>query len=149
MAGEPCGQHAVKEIDPQRDGLHHPNGIAQAHQVARGVLREEREGRSQRAQHLVARLANGQPTDGVAVEADGHRALGALAPQRMVGATLDDAELAEVGTIASQEVPSGQLCPLGGAVDGQPKHLGRRRQRCADVEHHLDVAPQQRLDLDR
>ena len=123
MAGEPGGQHAVEQVDAQGDGLHHPERVADAHEVAGPVLGQLGERGGQGGEHLVAALPHGQAAHGVAVEAHGHRALGALDPQLDVGAALHDAELGELGSLLGQEGASGQRGPVRGAVDGRAQHV--------------------------
>ena len=76
-----------------------PSGIAEAHEVPRLVVGEQRQRGREGLEHRLPRLADREAADRVPVEADREGALGALRPQRQVGAALEDAELVEVGPL--------------------------------------------------
>ena len=149
VAAEPGGEHAVEQVDAEGDGLHHPHGVAHAHEVAGPVVGQQGQRGREGGEHLGPLLAHRQAADGVAVEADGDRALGALRPQGQVGAPLHDAELRQLGPVLVEEGGPGPGGPVGRAVHGQAEHCRRRRERGAHVEHHLEVGAEGGLDLHR
>ncbi len=98
MAAEPGLHHTVELVDAECDRLDERCGVADAHQVPGPVGREVFQGGRERRQHLLARLADRQPADAVAVEADVDDLLGALTPHRLADASLHDAEQRLIGT---------------------------------------------------
>ena len=75
------------------------------------------------------------------------------APEALVDAALDDAELRLVERASMRRVSHravlegdpGPRGPVGGAVDRVADDLDRGGKRRADVEHHLDVGAQRPL----
>ncbi len=146
MPAEPRLHHTVELVDAERHRLDERGRVAHPHQVARLVGRQLGEGRGERGQHLLARLADRQPTDAVAVEADLHGAAGTLRAQRLAHSPLHDAEQRLVGAHVGGTRP---VRPGVRPLDGRTDDLGRTRQRRAHVEHHLDVGPEPLLHVDR
>ena len=68
--------HTVEHIDTQRNAEHQIQGCADAHQIARPVLRQLAGGEIEGGEHRLLPLANGQTADGIAVEADIGQRLG-------------------------------------------------------------------------
>ena len=64
-------EHAVEHVDPARDHLEDPLGVAEPHEVARRGDREERRRPGHRVEHRGAALADGEPTEREAVERAG------------------------------------------------------------------------------
>ena len=141
------GQDAVEHVDAAGDGTDQVGGLADAHEVARAIVGQQRAGRVERGEHELLRLAHGQAADRVAVEADLDQALGRARSLGRVGAALDDAEQAvarsrDEGRLGARGPAQGQLHGAGDLGLG-------RRQGDALVEHHGDGRIQQVLDLDR
>jgi hypothetical protein len=102
VAAEAGLHHAVELVDAERDRLDERRRVADAHQVAGPVGRQLFERRGERRQHLLAGLADRQPADAVAVEADLDDLLGALAPHRLADAALHDAEQRLIGRVVGR-----------------------------------------------
>ncbi len=149
MAAVPGRQHAVEQVDPEGDRLDDADRVAYAHEVAGLVVGQLGQRDSERFQHGVTVLANREAADRVAVEAHLERPVRGLDPQAGVGAALHDAELAQLGPLQLHERGTRPFGPTCGAIDSGPQDVQRRRQRRADVEDHLDVAAELRLDLHR
>ncbi len=81
-------QDAVEHVDPGLDHLEDPFGVADPHEVARLVGREQRRRPVGRLEHHVAVLADREPADRVAVEADRSDLLDRAAAQLRVDAAL-------------------------------------------------------------
>ena len=92
MAAGARRQHAVEHVDAARDRFEDVVGRADAHQVARAVGRQLRHHRLEHVEHHRLRLADREPADGVAVEADAGERAGARGAQAAVVAALHDAE---------------------------------------------------------
>ena len=84
--------HAVEHVDAARDRFQQIMRRADAHQIARAVRRQRRRRLLDDFEHDVLRLADRQPADGVAVEADIDQLARALLAQADVVAALHDAE---------------------------------------------------------
>ena len=91
-AGGAGRQDAVEHVDPRLDHLEDPFRVADPHEVARLVRREQRRRPVGRLEHHVAVLADREPADRVAVEADRGDLLDRPAAQLRVDAALADAE---------------------------------------------------------
>ena len=92
MAGGAGGQDAVHHVDAHAGVLLDLVGIADAHDVAGFVAGEDFEGAGDHLAGDLAGFADGQAADGVAREVHLDQALGGLAAQVGVHASLDDAE---------------------------------------------------------
>ena len=143
VAADPGLHDAVELVDAERDGLDQAGRIADAHQVARTVGRQVRP--APRRAPAASPLASPRPTepaDAVAVEVELDRALRASArsASSMPPCTMPNSAWSSrcVGARA-------RVRPRRGALDRQADHVGRRRQRRAHVEHHLDVGAEQLL----
>ena len=99
------------------------------------------------AQHDVLRLAHGQSADGVALEVERCELRRAFDAQRLHRAALHDAEHRLAGLIAERDLAA--LGPAQGKPHGFLRNLVRAWQLDAFVELHLDVRPEQTLNLDR
>ena len=67
---EPRRQDAVEEVDPALDHLEDPLRVADAHEVARPLDREEWHRPADRLEGLVARLPHAEAAERIAVEAE-------------------------------------------------------------------------------
>src|SRR5579884_1697560 len=90
--GRPGGQDAVEEVDAALDDLQHPFRVADAHEVARLLLGQQRRRLRRRLEHRPALLPHAQPADRVAVEAERDECLARAAAQGRVEAALGDRE---------------------------------------------------------
>src|SRR6188472_3986763 len=88
----PRRQDAVEHVDPALDHLEDADGVADPHEVARPVAWEQPGRPRRRVEHLLAGLADRQPAERVAVEAELGDLLDAAAAELGVGAALRDAE---------------------------------------------------------
>ena len=93
VAGVAGRQHAVEHVDAAGHRFHQIVGHPGSHQIARLVPRQQIRRAIDDVVHDVDRLADAEPANGVALEADRPRLLGALRPQIRVDAALDDPEL--------------------------------------------------------
>ena len=139
-------QHTVEHVDTARDRLHQVLRLADAHEIA-GAIGGQCSGHARgELEHGRLGLAHGHAADGVAVEAQRHRALDRLRPEIVVRPALDDAE---------ERLPAG-----GGRVGGARARRPAQRQReralgglargrvgQALVERHRDVRAECSLDL--
>ena len=76
---------------PRRDDVEDADRVADAHEVAQPVRRQQLVHELDRGEHLVAALADAEAADGVGVEADAGDLGGRPPPQRLVDAALHDA----------------------------------------------------------
>src|SRR5690606_16766026 len=144
-----AGRHdAIEHVDAARDRLDQVLGPADAHQVAWALARQLRHGVLEHGVALGLRLAHGQATDRVAVEADLLQPLGRTRAQVAVHPALDDAEqrrvVALVGALRAFRPAQRQLHrSLDHArVNGLAVDVHRR----ALVEDHHDVRAEHFLD---
>ena len=138
--------HAVEEVESHRDEADQLLGRPDAHQVARPVLGQQRDGVARDAASQAALLADREPADGIAVEAERHEVV--------------DAALALAGVHAALHDGEHQL-----VVPACARRFARRAQRvvrsiaCATasglasaghalVEHHRDVDAEGLLERD-
>src|SRR5581483_8278157 len=129
-------EDAVEHVDAARDHLEHPLRVADPHEVARLLLRQEAGRRGRRLEHRLTVLPHAQPADRVAVEVERDQRLGRTLTQLEVEAALRDRE-AELARRARQvALPLGpQRRPPHGLLELRARHAGGR----ADVEAHRDV----------
>ena len=136
-------QHAVEHVDPARDHLQDPFRIADAHEVARLVGRQQRRRPADDIEHLVPVLTDREAAEGVAVEVEGDDLCDRPASQLRVGAALRDAE-DELPRCVCRIALAGR--PERGEVhrplESAPVDAGRR----ADVQAHGDVGAEMALD---
>src|SRR4029450_113479 len=74
-APEPRRQYAVEHVDPALDHLEHALWIADAHEVARTVARQQRGSPPDRLEHQIAVLADRQTAQRVAIEVEARELL--------------------------------------------------------------------------
>ena len=96
MASGAGGEHAVHHVHAHARVLFNLVGIADAHDIARLVLGQMLERERDHLARDLARLADREAADGVAGQVHLDEALGGLAAQVRVHATLNDAEEALV-----------------------------------------------------
>ena len=92
----PCvtGRHdAVEHVHTGRHGFEQVEGGPDAHQVLRPLGRQQRRRVRDHLVHTVGRLADAQPANRIAVEANLHRQPGTGLAELEVGSALHDAEL--------------------------------------------------------
>ncbi len=140
-------EHAVEQIDADRDAGHQIGRTPEAHQIARRPHREMGVGLGHERLTQDRLLAEPESAVGEAVETDRHRGPGALASQAGIDSALDDPEHRLLGTRARALAT---LSPAEGSF-----HRGARRRRVARgvegsalVEGHGDVGPEGLLDRD-
>src|SRR6266566_6729013 len=92
------GEDAVEHIDSSGDGGDDVAGIADAHEVAGFIFREQWGGVLEDLQHGVEGFADGQAADGVAGEIELKQFMGAALAEIEMGAALDDSEEGLVGS---------------------------------------------------
>ena len=85
-------QHAVEHVDAAHHRLDDVVGLADAHQVARLVGGQHVDREVEAAEHRLLPLADRQPADRIAVEADVDQRVGRCAAQPLVERALLDAE---------------------------------------------------------
>src|SRR3954451_1714096 len=129
-------QHAVEHVDTASDDLEHALGVADAHEVARLLLRQKACGLGRGVEHGLAVLPHAQPADRVAVEAERDELHRRTLAKLSVQTALRDREA---------ELPRGpRQVALALGPDRRPAHRllelrpwnpGGR----ADVEAHRDV----------
>src|SRR3989442_5295966 len=85
-------QHAVEHVDAARDRLHEVLRLANTHEIPRAVGGQRGRHARGELEHRRLGLADGEAADGVAVEAEGHRALDGLRSELVERSTLADAE---------------------------------------------------------
>ena len=131
---------------PSADRFDQRRRVADAHQVPRPVGRQVGEGGGQRRQHLGPGLADAEPADAVAVEVELGRS---PAPTRRAARRpMPPWTMPNSAWSSRRWAARAWLGPRRRALDRQPDHVWRRRQRRADVEHHLDVGAEQLLHAD-
>src|SRR5437899_1482354 len=141
----PPGEGAIAHATSGKKRLIGPSGYP----IVREKPSPERVERAaaDRLAHRRLGLADGQAADGVAVEAEGHRALDGLRSEVVERSTLDDAEqrlAAGAGRVSGARA-------LGPAQRQRERALGglaRGRIGQALVERHRDVGAERPLDLD-
>ena len=151
MPGHPGGGHAVELVDPEGHRLEQPDRVPHPHQVPGPVDREVGHRGGQGLEHGRPGFAHREPTDPVAVEAQRPRCArrsppassGSVPPCTMPNRAWPSGRASRPVVVAP-----GPGRPRRRPVDGHPQHLGRGREGGADVEHHLDVGPDQPLGLD-
>jgi hypothetical protein len=92
VAGGAGGQNAVHHVDAHAGVLLDFVGVADAHDVARLVFGQQRQNFGDHFKGQVARLADAEAADGVAVEVHFDEALGALAAEIAIHAALNDSK---------------------------------------------------------
>ena len=94
-------QHAIEHVDAAHDRADDVGGLADAHQIARPVRRQGRHGRVEHREHRRLPLADRQPADRIAVEADLDQPCRRSLAQIGINAALHDAEDAVPGRSAN------------------------------------------------
>ena len=145
IAPQTSRQDAIEHVDSAEDGADDVGGGADAHEVARAVVGEERRGVGEDFERGFLRLTNGETSDGVAVERKCRDALCASGAQLLLESALDDAEErlgggAFVGLETSDR-------PAVGTVGGFLGLVGVGRMPDGLVEGHDDVGVNGMLDL--
>ena len=92
VAGGAGGKNAIHHVDAEAGVLLDFVGVADAHDVARLVFGQQRQNFRDHFKCQLARLADAEATDGVAVEVHLDEAFGALAAEIAVHAALNDSE---------------------------------------------------------
>jgi hypothetical protein len=138
--------HAVEHVDAARDAVAQILRLADAHEVAWLLLRQQRVRVLDGAQHRIPVLADAQSAQRVPGKVERQHRLGTAVALLEVGTALHDAEeklvVARVGFLRAAR-------PVDGAVDGGGDLLRGRRQPHALVERHDDVGAEVVLDADR
>jgi len=111
VAGGAGGQHAVHHVHAHAGVLLNLVGVADAHDVARLVLGQQRQDLGDHLQGQVAGLADAEAADGVAVKIHFNETLGALAAEVAVHAALHDTE--EGLRAAAQLIVPRDFMPMG------------------------------------
>jgi hypothetical protein len=86
-------QHAVEHVDAARDALDQVLGRARAHEIPRPIRRQPLRRRGGHRIHLIDRLTDAEAADGVALEPDRGRGVGALVAEVLEDSALNNAEL--------------------------------------------------------
>ena len=144
----PCRQHTVEEVDAAGDRLHQIGRLADAHQIAGLLARQQARRQLGELEHHGLGLPHRHAADRVAVEPDGDGLLDRAAAQVGVGAALDDAEQR---LAAGAALPVRRLRAAGPAERQRERLLGRRGRRGvrqALVQRMDDVRAEGLLDLD-
>src|SRR2546430_4477731 len=81
-------QHAVEHVDAARDRLHEVLRLADTHEIPRAVGGQRGRHARGELEHRRLGLADGEAADGVAVEAESHRALDGLPSEGVDRSTL-------------------------------------------------------------
>ena len=92
VAGGAGGENAIHHVDAEARVLLDSVGVADTHDVARLVFGKQRQNFRNHFKCQLARLADREAADGVAVEVHFDEALGALAAEIAVHAALNDSE---------------------------------------------------------
>src|SRR4249919_1049058 len=135
--------HAVEHVDTARHRLDQVLRPPDAHQVTGAIDRQLWTGMFEHRVSFGLGFTDGQATDRVAVEPDRLEALERLRAQRMMHATLDDAEQRRV--VAFVRAPAA-FGPAQAELHRCACDVFRRRIRRALVEDHDDVRLQHALD---
>ena len=140
-------QHAVEHVDAGLDHLEDPLGVADAHEVARLLGRQERARASAVVSNISAAvLADREPADRVAVEVELERAprSSAARSSRSVPPWL----IAKASWPGARSAVPLAPRPLGRAAHGLGELAPLDARRRHLVEAHRDVAAEVALDLD-
>jgi hypothetical protein len=146
VSTEACLQHTVELIDTEGHRFHERCWIADAHQISRPIAREDRGGSRQSREHLLSSLAHRQSPDAVSIEIEFDSPSGTLPAQVLGDPALNDSEKCLIGPFVHTSCPSR---PCRRSFDSPANHPVCRRQSRTDVEHHLDIGSQFRLNFDR
>ena len=92
MAARARRHHAVEHVDAAGNGFEQILRRADAHQIARPILRQHRSGHRDGVEHGGLPFTHRQPADRIAVEADVLQNPGALLSEVGIDAALHDAE---------------------------------------------------------
>ena len=150
MAADARGHRAVEHVGAERDHAEELGRGADAHDVARLVLGEERGDEADLMEHVLLGLADADATDGVAGEIEAAEFFGATDAEVVVDRALVDAE--QVAARGEETAVLGQLEHLLGPADGAGHGDFARgavaRVGRALVEHHRDVRAERVLDVE-
>ena len=136
-------QHAVEHVDPARDHLEDPGGVADAHEVAGLRHRQELGAIRDRGEHLVPVLANCEASERVAVEAERDDLLDRTLAELAVGSALSDTEDELAWRALALALPGGpQRCAPHRLLELTAINARWR----ADVEAHRNVRAEIPLD---
>lgn len=92
MASLAHGQHAVEHVHTKSYGSGKLIDSPYAHQISRGVFGKERADIFEHIKHLLGGFSNGKAANGIAVESDTLKFLGALLTQVALQTTLHNAK---------------------------------------------------------
>ncbi len=140
--------HAVEHVDAGLHAVYQILGRADAHQIARLVLRQAWRRVRQDACHFVLRLADRQPADGESVEADVGQGGERFIAQILVHPPLHDAEQ-RVGVGEPVVLVARALRPAQGHAHRLGRFVVGRRVGRAFVEDHHNVGIERVLDAHR
>ena len=147
------GRHdAVEEVDAASNTLDDVARCADAHQIARLVLRRVRQDDIKNMVHDLGAFADGQTADRVARQIKFGDRLHVLDAQVIIGAALIDAEqqLMRIDgirqAVKTVELGLAALEPARRAVDGVLDVLARRRVFDALIKRHGDIRAEIGLD---
>ena len=130
-------QHAIEHVDAAQHGADQIGGFADAHQIARTVLRQGRDGRIEHRESRRLPLADRQPPDRIAVEADADQPCRGTQAQIGVDPALGDPEDAVPGAV-DKGAPRA-FRPAHRQFHRALDRLARRGRARAFVHRHGDV----------
>src|ERR671915_267555 len=143
-APEPRRQHAVEHVDAAGDDLENAYRVADSHEVARPLARQERRRPRDRVEHHSAVLPHAQAAEGEAVERESGEILDGAAAKVRIGASLGDGEEELARSPGSVELASG---PRGRRRRGELEVVPGDVSGRTDVEAHGDVRAEAPLDV--
>ena len=135
--------HAVEHVDAEFHAFEDLFRGADAHQVARLVLGQERGDERGHVEHLLLGFADGDAADSAAVEVERGDVRGGLGAEVVVHAALHDAE---PQLMVVQRLFAGDLLPAFGHGEGFLGGVAGAGVGRAFVERHYDVGAQVALD---
>ena len=84
--------HAIKHVNTADNSMNKVVRCADAHQIMRGISRQNRHSKIKHAQHFIMPLAHGQATYGITVKANIDKRCRAFVAQIFVNAALNNTE---------------------------------------------------------
>ena len=141
-----CRHDAIEQVDTTGDRFEKVDGSADTHQVAWFIDGKFRGGCCGDAVHFGRGFPNAQSPNRKAIKPHRCEFTGALQPQRLVQAPLDDREFGLVIPLRRGEAPGR---PADASLERVDDHFAAIGQFDDVIEHHRDVAAECLLDLDR
>ena len=135
---------AVEEIQPGVDRFEKVADGTDAHEITGLFVRKQRRRFARRRIHLLARLTDGEPADGVPRKVERHQLARTTLPQRRVQPALHDSKERRGRRLARGDGAPG---PQRRQAHGLSDLVRSRGELHANIEHHCHIAPDGLLKL--